>query len=320
MHHHIYIKSTILLAIFFYGLIILVLYQVEGRFHLPVYNHASLDSKLFFLKHHAEIESADTIIIGSSMALNNVNGVLLEDSSRIVDKVVNLSAWSMKCSYFLPMVKGIVNYGNVKRVIYPAQYFDFTPGEEAEGINSETAFGYLTRNPVDTFLYVLRSSKNLINLIDQFQDWHYFTNPKTYAYLVYDRTGGNQLDINKENANPHRWGEVDGYTLAPFKKESLNCLHELADMSQTYQFDLIFIVQPFRKSLVEANPDLKKIMAEFDEQTKKILKFDNTYHINAHQLLDLDDSHFADKSHLNIKGANVKTRKLTEIIRKIDLP
>jgi len=320
MQHRTYIKSTILFAIFFYGLVILVLYQVEGRFHLPVYNHASLDSKLFFLKHHAEIESADTIIIGSSMALNNVNGVLLEDSSVIVDKVVNLSAWSMKCSYFLPIVKGIVRYGNVKRVIYPAQYFDFTPGQEAEGINSETAFGYLSRNPVDTFLYVLRSSKNLINLIDQFQDWHYFTDPKTYAYLVYDRTGGNQLDINQDTANPHRWGEIDSYTLAPFKKESLNCLQKLADMSQEHQFDLIFIVQPFRKTVVSANPELKNIMIEFDKQTKNILKFNNTYHINAHNLLNLDDSHFADKSHLNIKGANVKTRKLAEIIRNIDSP
>ncbi len=320
MQYSSYIKSTVLLAMFFYGLIILVLYQVEGRFHLSVYNHASLDSKLFFLKHHADIESADTIIIGSSMGLNNVNGVLLEDSSLVVDKVVNLSAWSMKCSYFLPIVKGIVSYGNVKRVIYPAQYFDFTPGQEAEGINSKTAFGYLSRKPVDTFLYVLKSSKNLINLIDQFQDWHYFTNPKTYAYLVYDRTGGNQLDINQETANPHRWGRVDNYTLAPFKEKSLGCLQELAEMSQKHQFDLIFIVQPFRRSVIAANADLEKIMADFDEQTRKILKFDSTHHINAHQLLDLDDSHFADKSHLNIKGANAKTRKLTEIIREIDSP
>ena len=73
MHHHTYIKSTILLAIFFYGLVILLLYQVEGRFHLPVYNHASLDSKLFFLKHHAEIESADTIIEEGLMTISDVD-------------------------------------------------------------------------------------------------------------------------------------------------------------------------------------------------------------------------------------------------------
>ena len=53
---------------------------------------------------------------------------------------------------------------------------------------------------------------------------------------------------------------------------------------------------------------------------EQVLRFDSTHHINAHQLLDLDDSHFADKSHLNIKGANAKTRKLTEIIREIDSP
>lgn len=319
MQYRTYITSTILLAVFFYGLVIVALYQLEHKFHLSAYNHVSLDSKLYFLKHHAEINSADTIIIGSSMGLNNINGIMLEDSSSSVDKVVNISAWGMKCFNLLPLIKGAVRHGNVERIIYPAQYFDFTPGPEIKGVNPKTAFGYLNRNSFDTFLYVLSASKNLINMIDSFQDWHRFTNPKTYEYLIYDRTGSNQLDINQDNANPHRWGKIDSYTLAPFQKESLACLRELADLSQAYQFDLIFVVQPFREALITAHPELKQIMDAFILETKNILRFENTYHVNAHQLLELDDSHFADKSHLNIKGANAKTRKLTDIINEIGL-
>ena len=118
----IYILRTFILAVFFYALIILGLYKVESKFHLPIYNHISMDTKIHFLKHRVDLEAADTIIIGSSLALNNINGELLEDTSSHIDKVVNLSAWHMQCPQQLPLLSRIINHGNVKRIIYPAQY------------------------------------------------------------------------------------------------------------------------------------------------------------------------------------------------------
>lgn len=315
--HHIYILRTAILAILFYALILLVLYKLESKFHLPAFNHISLDAKLHFLKHHVELDTADTIIIGSSMGLNNINGVLLEDISSHVDKVVNLSAWVTKCPHHVPLLTRIVNYGNVERVIYAAQYFDFTPGPEIEGASADTVFGYLNDDPIDTFFYILTASKNIINMIDQFLRWEFFTNPKAYAYLIFDRTGGNQLDINQHNANPQRWGKVDAFTIAPFEEESLACLQHIADLSQTHAFDFYFVVQPFRKALIASNPELKEITTAFDTKTREILQNNNTHHINAHHLLNLDDSNFADKSHLNIQGANTKTKKIAEIIDRL---
>ena len=58
-------------------------------------------------------------------------------------------------------------------------------------------------------------------------------------------------------------------------------------------------------------------MTAFDKQTKELLLNDNTYHINAHHLLNLDDAHFADKSHLNIQGANAISKQMIEIIDQI---
>ena len=91
----------------------------------------------------------------------------------------------------------------------------------------------------------------------------------------------------------------------------------MAVLSQTRDIDLFFVISPFRKILIESSPVLTKIMAAFDIQTKEILQHDNTYHINTHHLLNLDDSNFADKSHLNIQGANAKTKKLVEIIGQV---
>lgn len=318
MQGRIYILRTIALAGLFYAAIILSLYKVESKFHIPIYNHISMDTKIHFLKHRVDLEAADTIIIGSSLALNNINGELLEDTSVHVDKVVNLSGWHMQCPQQLPLLSRIINHGNVKRIIYPAQYLDFVGESDIEKRIIDNVFGYINEDPADTFYLIMRASKNLITIIDRFFRWDFFTNPKTYDYLVYDRTGGSQLDVSEHNAHPHRWGSVDTHSIAPFNEKTLTCLKELVSLSQTHGFDLLFVVQPFRKAVIESSPELNKIMIAFDERTKKILHNNNTYHINAHDLLNLDDTNFADKSHLNIQGSNATTKKLVEIIDHIN--
>jgi hypothetical protein len=313
----VYILRTFSLTVFFYALIILALYKVESKFHLPIYNHISLDTKIHFLKHRVALDAADTIIIGSSLALNNINGELLEDTSSHVDKVVNLSAWHMQCPQQMPLLSRIISHGNVKRIIYPAQYLDFT-GEN--GINDriiDNVFGYLNEHPFDTFLIILRASKNLISIINRYLSWEQFADPKTYDYLVYDRTGGSQLEMGEHNADPRRWKEIEMQTIAPFNEATLTCLKELADLSQKHDIELLFVVQPFRKILIASSPELKKIMTAFNKRTKEILHHSNTYHLNAHQLLNLDDSNFADKSHLNIQGSNATTEAVVEIINHI---
>lgn len=319
MQDRAYILSTAALSLFCYAVVIMVLYQVEPRFHLPAYNHISLDSKLHFLRHHADIKTADTLVIGSSMGLNNINGELLETVSSKVEKVVNLSAWSLKCPQLLPLLTQIVNSsGQVKRIIYAAQYFDFTGEVKIKGASVDTVFGYLNDEPLGTFKFIFSASKNLLSMLDQFLRWENFTNAKTYEYLVFDDTGGSLLNINQSNANPHRWGEIDAYTLTPLREEHLSCLQKLVNLAQARKLDLFFVVQPFRQALIKDNPGLKAIMNEFSMRTREIMNKDKTYHIDAHHLLNLDDANFADKSHLNILGANAKTRKLAEIIDQKD--
>ncbi len=313
----IYILRTFILTVFFYALIILALYKVESKFHLPVYNLISLDTKIHFLKYRVDLEAADTIIIGSSLALNNINGELLENTSSHAEKVVNLSAWHMQCPQQMPLLSRIISYGNVKRIIYPAQYLDFTGKSGISERIIDKVFGYLNEDPVDTFFIILRASKNLITIIDRYLSWEQFTDSETYNYLVYDRTGSSLLKMGEHNADPRRWKEIDIQTITPFNEETLTCLKELADLSQKHDIDLLFVVTPFRKALIASSPDLKKIMTAFNERTKEILHYSNTYHINAHDILNLDDSNFADKSHLNILGSNATTRIVVEAIDEI---
>lgn len=318
MQGRIYILRTFALGALFYVLIIFALYQLESKFHLPFYNHVSMDTKMHFLRHRTDLKAVDTVIIGSSMALNNINGVLLEDTSPHVSKAVNLAAWHMQCVQQMPFLSQIISFGNIKRVIYPAQYLDFTGESGHDRRITNRVLGYLNEDSIDTFLLIFRASKNLITIIDHFLGWEHYADPNTYDYLEFDRTGGSQLDMGEHNANPARWRNIEIQTLAPFNEKNLTCLKELVSMSKTHGFDFIFVVQPFRKALIASSPDLKNIMIAFDAQTKEILNKSNTYHVNAHDLLNLDDSNFADKSHLNIQGSNISTVKLVEIIDLIN--
>jgi hypothetical protein len=310
----IYILRTFVLVVMFYALIIFGLYKVESKFHLPIYSHISMDTKIHFLKHRIDLETVDTIITGSSLALNNINGEFLEDTSSHVEKVANLSGWHMQCPQQLPLLTRVIDYGNVKRIIYPTQYLDFTGESGINGSIIDQVFGYINEDPFDTFFIILRASKNLISIIDRYLSWEQFTDPKTYDYLVYDRTGSSQLNMGEHNADPRRWKEIETHSIAPFNEETLTCLKELVDLSQKHDIDLLFVVTPFRKALIASSPDLKKIMTAFNERTKEILHYSNTYHINAHDILNLDDSNFSDKSHLNIQGSNATTEKLVKII------
>lgn len=321
MQYQRYIFATFAFSACLYALLIVAMYKVESTFHLPVYNHVSLDAKLHFLKHQADLEQADTIILGSSMGLNNINGPLLEDASPHVEKVVNISAWHMKCTALEPFITNLVQNGNAKRIIYIAQYLDFTGTYHLYGPSDKTVFGYLHESPLYTLLFKMNALNNIFNLIDDYLRWEsMFTNTRGYQNLAFDRTGGALLDINESNAHTGRWGSIDAPTLAPLDEENLNCLDNLASLSQTNGINFYFVISPFREALIESSPELQRVMTDFDVATREILHHEHTYHINTHQMLNLDDSNFADKSHLNIKGATTKTNTLVEILQGLYPP
>ena len=60
------------------------------------------------------------------MGLNNLHGVKLEDDSEKVQKALNLSAWSLKCDHLEALLNQLFEKGKVARIIYLAQYFDYT--------------------------------------------------------------------------------------------------------------------------------------------------------------------------------------------------
>ena len=57
-----------------------IVYAVDfsKKYPIPVTNRISFDAKLKFIREHIDADAVDTVIVGSSIGLNNVQGTYLE--------------------------------------------------------------------------------------------------------------------------------------------------------------------------------------------------------------------------------------------------
>ena len=69
MKYRDYLKVSLLMSVLFYAMLIGVLYRLEKSYPLHAFNSISWDTKIHFLKNYQDIETVDTVIIGSSSAL-----------------------------------------------------------------------------------------------------------------------------------------------------------------------------------------------------------------------------------------------------------
>jgi len=67
------------------------------HYPIPVTDHISFDAKLKFARDNIDPDQVDTLIIGSSIGLNNLLGSVMEKDSKKIKKVLNFSAeWQKK--------------------------------------------------------------------------------------------------------------------------------------------------------------------------------------------------------------------------------
>jgi hypothetical protein len=65
-----------------FGAVIYSYFFIQN-YPIPITNRISLDAKIGFIKNRVDRDRVDTIIVGSSIGLNNVAGEVLEKSSKI---------------------------------------------------------------------------------------------------------------------------------------------------------------------------------------------------------------------------------------------
>ena len=288
----------------------------ERKYPIPLTSHISFDAKLKFIRDSIDVDSIDTLIIGSSLALNNIDGVVLENSSTKSSNVLNFSAYGVSALQAEQIMQLSSAFPHLKRIIYSAQYSDFPHGNKIfEDFNTELLLRYITNTlyPLEYQAIILDACKDLSFCIKRQKIWEqeHMKNNK-FSYLGFDPTGSAILEIYGKDIINHRWNLPQPGIMHD------NSFKALDRMSKKAKFDGVkfyLVQQPYREGLAK-RPKVKGALEYFAKKCQAIMAQNDGYFLSLHKELNLSDKYFADRSHLNAKGSAVVANALGEFIDK----
>ena len=295
------------------GVISCLLYILSFTYPLPVFSHVSLDAKLKFLNQTDRTVTADTIIIGSSMGVYNINGVLLEELSHSTHEVLNYSAWGLNPVQIEQLLPVILDNRNIKRIIYAVQPGDYTRVDFLGNFDERLIRNYIynTLSVFDHLFLLNKAANNHRAYWKTIRNWKTrHQNEHVATSLLFDRTGGVALnihDVDHELPNQH-----EGYR--QLDDAAFQALERIMQAVAGRNIRLYFVVMPQRQEPLDKDARLAANFSLFKERAREIVQFNQGYFLDMHARMELGDKYFVDYLHLNDKGANAVSEMLASFI------
>ncbi len=307
-----YVKILLLMLTGIFGSAYIYIYIYAKSYPIPIFNRVSLDAKLMFLRDMKEKENIDTIIIGSSIGLNNVQGIVLEESSIKVKHALNISAFSMVTMQVEQFLEIISLFPNVTRIIYSSQFPDFALPLVFENYDIDFIKNYinLDKKSID-IKYSFYAYKYFIQCLKYHHLWQDLMLNNRYTYLGFDRTGSAPLHVYGKDISKRRWETP--HTSIPIKENYL-ALGRMIKKAKKEGIEFYFVIQPYRALLVKQSKHVHSALISFDQNAKKIILQNDGKFLNLHKKLHLNDNYFADRTHLNNKGSAKTARAIGKFI------
>lgn len=288
----------------------------DEQYPLPFTGRISLDAKIKFIKEHIDINKIDTLIVGSSIGLNNIQGAYLEKESTICNGVLNLSVYEASTLQVEKILDLIDAFPHLKRVVYSMQFSDFAHLSTFKTYDSKEIKKYITDtfNPIEEAKFIFNASKNIPFLLAREKEWKqkHGKNNK-FTYLGFDSTGSVPLHIYGKDIIKKRWREPHAAVQRPKAFESLKRSILKVRKKNIYFY---LIQQPYRKTLITKDINLQNLMAKLPSNLNQFVSKYGGIFFSLHERLDLEDKYFADRSHLNDKGSIITSLEIAKIIDK----
>lgn len=285
-----------------------------SRYPLPITSRISFDAKLQFVREDIDVEKIDTIIVGSSIGLNNIQGTYLEKASQKCGGVLNLSVYeatTLEAEQLLELRKA---FPNLKRMIYSAQYSDMPHPYTYKEFHPEILSQYMAHKLglIDWFKVVFNAAQDIPFLVKRQLEWNpLHTSKNDFHYLGFDSTGSVPLHIYGKDIVQHRWKNPQPHVE---HAKSFEALDRMAKMAQKEGLYFYFAHQPYRKPLAKKYLKVRTAMHYVDTRADKIFAHYPNAQLIRLQLLDMGDEYFADRSHLNDKGSIVTAEAIAKFI------
>lgn len=299
----IYVKILFLTLSSILGIALLYLYIFFKIYHFPILHRISLDTKIKFIRDQIDTNSVDTIIVGSSIGLNNIQGAVLEKSCKKCQSVLNLSGFELRPPQVEQILELTTVFPNLKRIIYSAQFSDFSEYAILEDYDPNMVRRYLT-NSLGYLDYILIIQySDIISCIKRQWNWKtkYMSNNQ-FTYLGFDSTGSVPLHIYGNDIIKRRWDQPHS---AREDKRNYLILEKMVKKAKKDDIHFYFIMEPYREPLVKNFKHVRPTMVSFEHTVKKIVVDNGGIFLNLHDKLHLNDDYFADRSHLNDKGSAI---------------
>lgn len=309
--NYVMILSSLLLTVFLSTF--MYAYYLAKYYPIPFTHRISLDDKFRFIRDMPNRNMIDTIIIGSSLGLNNIQGAVLEKQSKKVNNVLNISAYGLKSTEVETQIQLISLFPNIKRVIYSAQFPDFSDPFHFDIYDFDFIKNYLMLGKNHTnFKYIFYTYKNIIEVAKNHWYWDKKYRGDMFNFgLAFDHTGSIPLKIYGKNINKKKFFEPHPLTQ---NNKNFDALQKIAQLLRDKNIRFYFVVDPYRQPLLDKHKDLKETMDKFIIRTENIINKYNGLFLNLHSLLELNDSYFVDRFHLNEHGSKLTTDAIAHYI------
>lgn len=284
------------------------------HYPLPITSRISLDAKLKFVREHIDVNNIDTIIVGSSIGLNDIQGAYLEKASKKCNGVLNLSVYEATTLEAKQLLELRHAFPNLKRMIYSAQYSDMPHPYTYKNFDAETLGKYMahTLNPLSFLKVFFDAGKNIPFLIKRQREWQEKHGQKNkFTYLGFDGTGSVPLHIYGKDIIQHRWRNPHPHIEHP---KSFEALKDMAENAQKEGLYFYFAHQPYRAPLLKKYLRVRTAIHYVDEKSDAIFAHYPNAKLIRLQLLNMGDEYFADRSHLNDKGSIITAEAIAKFI------
>ena len=295
-----------------------ILYSIYfiNNYPIAITNRISFDAKISFIKNNIETESIDAVVVGSSIGLNNVRGKILEDSSKVLNGVLNLSVYEATPPQIEQVLELTPLFPNLKYVIYSAQFSDFAYAGRFKDYSSKFIIDYIEDRLSfkDRVSFYFKSCQDIFFCIKRQWNWdREYQQSNQFTYLGFDSSGSVPLEIYGDDIIKSRWANPHSNREANF---AFTALDSITKKLKERGIKFIFVMQPYREPLVQKFKHLKPTMSRFEDRVREILDRNGGEFLNLYSRLHLEDRYFADRSHLNAKGSTISSQEIAKFIDK----
>lgn len=268
-------------------------------------NSASYNLKAGFVAEHlSKLNSSKFVVLGSSMSLNNVNAVMLQDSFHL--SAINLASWGLKLSNY----KASELWDQNRIILMNMQFTDFTP----TGIELKNGFNFNVSKASEMF-NIFMDFKTYLNQL-KFAKFIQQNTIRDYNYCQFDECGSVLLADSGFHKRLKRWTNDD------YKAEKLNLamvkayVAELKETIASHKKNTKIIItfcpgrRPFYNK--ERSDMVLKFAALLKQECPSVIfinRFDADYH----------DNFFVDNVHYNRSGATKFTGEVIDSLKKMNV-